>query len=199
MTLLDPVVAGSEIVNTPVEPEPAVRTREIHVELIGARLRADGDLDIGAYARLSDYLERVEGFCTLRHARAKGLAVSGGNGKHELHVKLDQIAVIAQSQLESRPTGAGQVVKKLSHPLVIVTSAHVVSGTAHVHVEASLDAFLEAAYSAFIPLTDVQVRSLSGQPVGRYPFALVQRRHIVAVTEQPDDAEGSALERDVEP
>jgi uncharacterized protein DUF6812 len=78
--------------------------------------------------------------------------------------------------------GVGRRVDKERRRLVISTAAHMVYGDAHVHQEASMTAFLDATDPHFIPMTDVRVRWLTDRRLaGRFPFALVQRDHILGV------------------
>jgi len=83
---------------------------------------------------------------------------------------------------ERENPAAGRVVEKQERRLVISTAAHIVSGFAHLHAETSMMAFLDATDPRFIPLTDVRVRWLADRRLaGRFPFALIQRDHIVGV------------------
>ena len=161
-----------------------VRGGQVRVELIRTELRAEGILDTGPFARLSDYVNSLSGFCHLREARVRTGTSDAGAGRLDLHIKLDEIALIAQTRIPLRPVAADHFVPKSTHRLLFVTPALLVTGLAYLHVQASLDAFIDASDPAFIPLTQVRVRRLSGDPVGTYPFALLQRRHIVGVAEE---------------
>ena len=161
-----------------------VRGGQVRVELIRSELRADGVLDTGSFARLSDYVNSLSGFCHLREARVRTATGDTGAGRLDLHIKLDEIALIAQTRIPLRPVAADHFVPKSTHRLLFVTPALLVTGLAYLHAQASLDAFIDASDPAFIPLTQVRVRRLSGEPVGTYPFALLQRRHIVGVAEE---------------
>ncbi|MFI5261537.1 MAG: hypothetical protein ACHQZR_03160 [Candidatus Limnocylindrales bacterium] len=78
--------------------------------------------------------------------------------------------------------GAGGRVDKERRRIVISTAAHIIYGFAHIHQEASMMAYLDASDPHFIPMTDVRVRWLADRRLaGRYPFALIQRIHIVGV------------------
>jgi hypothetical protein len=54
----------------------------------------------------------------------------------------------------------------------------------HIPRGAELARYIESSEPLFIPMTDVRTRSLADRRiVSRYPFALLNRRHMVAATE----------------
>ncbi len=165
-----------------VATRPGSRMR---VEVIRSGLRAEGYLDTAQFPRLSDYVNNtLGGFCRLQDATLHAGAGSQDETGLDLHVKLDEIVLIAQTRLQPRPIAPEQVVPKTARRLLFITPALRVSGMAYLHVQGSLDGFLESSDPPFIPLTHVHVRWHSGHQVGHYPFALLQRRHIVGVAVQ---------------
>ncbi len=154
------------------------------VELVGSHLRAAGSVDLGNFHRLSDYVNFLTGFFTIRDVTL--LSRLGEPTRltfPDLRVRLDEIAIIGQPDPESQGGDAPDgVIFKQRRRLVVTTAAHIIYGFAYLHEEASLTAFVDATEPRFIPLVNVRVRWLADRRLaGRFPFALVQRSHIVAV------------------
>ncbi len=94
----------------------------------------------------------------------------------------DVSSTVFTNRPEREDPGAGEPVDKERRRLVISTDAHIIYGSAHLHHEASMIAFLDATDPHFIPMTNVRVRWLADRRLaGRFPFVLVQRDHIVGV------------------
>jgi len=76
---------------------------------------------------------------------------------------------------------------------VIVTPGHALTGNIFVATDAEVAAFMQSPDPAFIPMTNVRARSLADRRiVTGYPFALLNRRHIVAATETPESMRADA-------
>ena len=159
------------------------------VELIGKDLRLAGRVENGHFARLSDLVNSRDGF-QLRDAVVRSKAGKEiGLGFPELYVRLDDVSIVGQMRSPAQPDGPRIRIPKEPHLLIVMTVAHLVYGSAHVHPEASVASFLEADEPRFLPMTGVSVRWLGdGGIAARYPFALVQRRHIIGVATQIDGA-----------
>jgi hypothetical protein len=159
--------------------------REQHLELIGNRLRASGMAQLGRFRRVTDYVNFLEGFFTLRDVVL--LDRAGGPTRitmPELRMKLDDVGIIAQreAQAPAAPTEAGVLLEKVSQRLVIMTRAHLVAGDVFIHSDSSLLHFVDSNDPKFIPMSDVSVRWLDDHELaGRFPFALVQRTQILGV------------------
>ena len=157
---------------------------EAKLELIGERLRAQGVADLGRFRRLTDYVNMLQGFFTLRDVIL--LSRSGAATRlamPELRVRLDDVAILAQRQTEGPQRDEGAVVlEKVRQHLVLMTPAHLVSGDVHVHAGGSLLHFVDSTDPRFIPMSDVRVRWLDDRTrVGHFEFALVHRAKIVGV------------------
>ena len=154
------------------------------VELVGSHLRAAGSVDLGNFHRLSDYVNFLSGFFTIRDVTL--LSRIGEPTRltfPDLRVRLDEIAIVGQPDPEAPSDDPEDgLIFKQRRRLVVTTAAHIVYGYAYLHEEASLTAFVDATEPRFIPLVDVRVRWLADRRLaGRFPVALVQRAHIVAV------------------
>lgn len=183
------------------------------VELMGTQLRTVGTVDIGRFARLSDYVIHLDGFFTLLDVV---LLTRTGEPTRitlpELRVRFDEIAIVGQKEAERRPMAPERFIPKKPRRLLVMTSAHIIYGNAYLHEQASVAAFVDATDPAFMPMTNVRVRWLADRRLaGRYPFAMIHRTHIIGVAtdvsggigllkgRSADDALDSALEAIVKP
>ena len=92
------------------------------------------------------------------------------------------IGLVVNPDLES--SSSDLRIAKAARGLVVVTPGHTLTGEVYLTPDAQLSVFIESSDPAFIPMTDVRARSLADRRViSRYPFALLNRRHIVAATE----------------
>jgi len=156
--------------------------RRPEVELIGKDLRVCGQVATGRFARLSDLVNTLDGFQLHEAVVMTKLGKDIGLGFPELYVRLDDVSIVGQVGSPPAPDDARIRIPKEPHLLIVMTVAHLVYGSAHVHPEASLASFLAADEPRFIPMTRVSVRWLGdGGVAARYPFALVQRRHVIGV------------------
>ena len=159
--------------------------REEYVELIGDRLRASGVARLGRFSRVTDYVNFLEGFFTLRDVTLLDRAGEPTRlTMPELRLRLDDVGIIGQrdAQAPAPPAEAGMLVEKVTQRLVLMTPSHLVSGDVHVHAGGTLLHFVDSNDPKFIPMSDVSVRWLDDHELaGRFPFALVQRRQIVGV------------------
>lgn len=155
----------------------------LQVDLVGMQLRATGLVDLGHFERLSDYVNLLEGFCQLREVTI--LTRSGVPTLvtlANLRLRLDDVMLVGQRSTEPRSSAPPQIVVKRPRRLIVMTAAHLVSGTAYLHEEASMQAFIDGDDPRFIPMTDVRVRWLADRRLtGRFAFALIQRSHVVGV------------------
>ena len=158
--------------------------REQYLELIGDRLRASGVADLGRFRRVTDYVNMLQGFFTLRDVTL--LTRSGAQTRltmPELRVRLDDVAIVAERRAEQGvAVDRDVVVEKVQQRLVLMTPAHIVAGDVHVHAGGSLLHFVDSTDPRFIPMSDVRIRWLDDRAlVGHFPFALVHRTKILGV------------------
>ena len=178
-----------ELLDGPLQPmisQPA-QGASIEIELIGPHLRVAGVVSIGFHRRLSDFVNNHQGLLELRDA-----TVLRRNGEPtrvttpNIWVSPDEVTLIGQA-LEDRvdDEGGGEMrIEKQVHTLIAVTPGHTLTGNVHIPRGAELARYIESSEPLFIPMTDVRTRSLADRRiVSRYPFALLNRRHMVAATE----------------
>lgn len=176
-------------------PVPARPTAEgLPLELVGQHLRLSGTVTIGFHRRLSDFVNASEGLIQLRDVTV--LRRNGDPTKvtsPTIWVNPDEVTLIGQAtDVQERETPEMDYMEKHPFHLIVVTPGHTLTGDVHLSPEAILSAFLESRSPVWIPMTDVQTRSLADRRViSRYGFALVNRRHLVAATElQPEMMRG---------
>jgi hypothetical protein len=152
------------------------------VQLIGTHLRAEGSVDLGQFARLSDYVNLLEGFFTIHDVVL--LSRLGGPTRitfPDFRVRLDDIAIVGQA-VDEHVHSDDRMIHKQRRRLVLTTGAHIIYGYAHMHEEAALTAFVDSTDPQFMPMTNVRVRWLADRRLaGRFPFALIHRRAIIGV------------------
>ena len=158
----------------------------VQVELVGPYLRMLGGLNIGQFRRVSDFLNSNEGLLPILQA-----TVLRRNGE-PTRVRAEGIWVAVQEMtlvgLHDAPApqsaDPGLQVAKVAVPLIVVTPGHTLTGEIYIPAEADLGVFILSPSPIFIAMTDVRTRSLADRRiVSKFPFALLNRRHIVAATQ----------------
>ena len=162
------------------------------VELIGPHLRLRGTLGLGYHRRLTDVLNSQSGM--LRITDAIVLRRNGDATRVSLPdlwiapPEVTLIADIESADQESSPGSPDLVIKKVPVRLILVTPGHTINGTVFTPEGAQLSVFVESPDPAFVPMTDVDTRSLADRRVrAHYTFAALNRRHIVAASAMPED------------
>ena len=169
----------------------------VDVELVGPHLRIAGTVGIGHFRRLSDFFNHHEGLIELRDATV--LRRNGDPTKvttRSIWISPLEVTLIGQPSVSPHDGGAPEFfVPKVPIKMIIVTPGHTMTGEVYIPADALLSIFIESSDPAFIPMTDVRTRSLADRRViSRYPFALLNRRHMVALTElQPGMAPGRTV------
>ena len=168
----------------------------IEVELVGPHLRVAGSISLGRFRRLSDVLNHHEGLLLLhdatilrRNGTATRVTTPGiwvrrwlGSLWRNQAIEVTLVGQPNPDQLGGTPPEF-RIVKE-QRELIVVTPGHTLTGQVYIPQGAELAVFIESADPAYIPVTDVATRSLADRRIiTRYPFALLNRRHIVAATE----------------
>lgn len=159
----------------------------VEIELVGPHLRVAGTMTIGQHRRLSDFVNHHHGLLEIQGAtvlRRNGDATRVTTPR--IWSSPAEVTLIGQTTVEDF---AGEVppefrIPKVAHTLVVVTPGHTLTGNVHIPAGAELTGFIESNDPPFIPMTDVRTRSLADRRIiARYPFAVLNRRHMVAATE----------------
>jgi hypothetical protein len=169
----------------PAPDEDDNRSAGRRVEILGPHLRITGRLELGNYHRVTDLVN--SGISWLR-VREPQVLLRGGESANlevgDLWVSLNEMTVLAETEPPHEPRGGHEVfINKTSTALAIVTPGHTLTGCIYAPPEASLEVFLHSPEPAFLPMTDVGVRSMIDREVeAEYAFALVNRRHVIAAS-----------------
>lgn len=160
----------------------------VSVELVGPHLRLCGKIVIGSFQRLSDFLNHhQDGLITLSDATV--LRRNGDATRVKvpsIWASLADVTLVAELVTEQKSATPDFFRPKDRAPLLVVTPGHTMTGEVHVIPGAELSLFVESADPQFLPMTDVRTRSLADRRVTqRYPFALLNRHHIVATAALP--------------
>jgi len=179
----EPLLFGQGNAGRDREPETEPVPVRLRVELMGTHLRAGGTVDLGHHRRLSDYVNHLDGFFSIHEVvLLSRLGATTRIALPDLRVRLDEIGLVGQREAQAVPTSLDHYVPKQPRRLVVMTAAHIIYGNAYLHEEASLTMFIDATDPRFLPMTNVRVRWLADRRLaGRYPFALLQRSHIIGV------------------
>lgn len=165
--------------------EPRAGPEGLRIEIVGPHLRVAGTVQLGHHRRLSDFINNHQGLIDLQQA-----TVLRRNGDPtrvyapHIWINLDDVSLVG-SLTDDRPAEPLPTMRldKSSHPIIVVTQGHTLTGEVHLAPEAVLAVFIESNDPAFVPMTEVRTRSLADRRVVcRYAFALLNRRHIVAAT-----------------
>jgi hypothetical protein len=164
------------------------------IEILGPHLRVSGTLPLGRFKRISDLVNRGQGYVLLRQAR---LLRRNGEPTNlelaELLVNRDEITFIGQREssgpsAEAAPTGFDAFdrpsIQKVSRRFVIFTPGHTITGDIHVYHEMTLAMFLDASDPRFVAMTIVRARSLADRSViSHFDLLVVNKTQITAAAE----------------
>jgi hypothetical protein len=163
------------------------------VELIGMHLRVAGAVDTGEFSRLSDIVNLRESVELTDAVLLAGLGQETRIVFPELRVRLADISIIGQREGTPPAANGHHRIPMARRHLAVMTVAHMIYGWAYLHPEATLAAFVDSVDQRFMPMTDVHVRWLPDRRLAaRYPFALVQRSHVIGVANEAPIRPGEA-------
>jgi hypothetical protein len=154
------------------------------VEIIGVHLRVSGEMLLGGFSRLSDFVSlQTNGSVTLRDVtllNRRGMPTA--DQLRELAIRVSDVTLIAQRYAPRPEARAEEVrVEKERHRILAVTAGHVVEATVSLYPGADLMRYLELRDPPFLPLVDARVRWLADRRLKtRYEFVLLNRTHVVA-------------------
>ena len=197
---IDPVW-GSGSLNDPLQDPWLTGSSEAtdqgvlaEIGLYGEGFQISGQVSMGSFERLSDWLAVQSGFMRLSnvvqslHGRDDG---SSGNSSGRLWARLDQIVLVTQrANGQGNRTGA-MVVPKTALKVLVVAAGYRLRGSIHVHRNGSIEQFLESVDPQFLPMTDLRVDWLGNPAIAsHFPFGLVSRRHIITLM-QDESTQGA--------
>ena len=171
----------------------------VGVEVLGDGFGISGELRIGQFDRLSDWLNMRSGFIQISDARQLHFGRKSARGPDQppgtLWVRLEQIVLVAERSPVRRERPGAPTVAKQQRQVAIVTPGYTVRGSVHVHADGSMTHFLESPDPHFLPMTDLTVHWLSdASAIARFPFAMVNRHQLVTVMDESTLEAGKTAE-----
>jgi len=175
------VVAAAPHVSTLATP--------VRVELVGQHMRVTGTFDIGRFSRLSDFMNHHVGMLALHD-----VTILRRNGEPtkvtaaRIWVSPEEVTIFGQLEAAVAVADSRESrIPKITHAMIYVTPGHTLTGELYGPDGGDLASLVESTDPVFVPLTDVRTRSLADRRIiSRYPFALLNRRHVVAASEMAE-------------
>ena len=166
------------------------------IELIGPGTRLRGTVNLGPYVRLSDLLNFHDQ--VLQVADATVLDPTGkemGDAVPSLDVRLGQISLVVDHSGYVPPIPTEELgIQKVSHRLLAVTEAQLITGTFFIHPSAEPSPYLLAFEPKWIPITGLRVRSLIVPSVEfEADFAVLNRAAVTATTVVDEASQGGEV------
>jgi hypothetical protein len=191
---------------TPIE-DPSVESNEfsfqagsqggasLAIELIGPGTRIRGTVRLGSYVRLSDLLNFHDQ--VLQVADATVLDPTGKEiteAVPALDVRLAQISLVVDYSGYVPPIPTEELgIPKVSHRLMAVTEAQLITGTFFIHPSAEPSPYLLAFEPRWIPITRLRVRSLIVPSVQfDADFGVLNRAAVTATTVRDEPGQAGA-------
>jgi hypothetical protein len=167
------------------------------VEIYGTGFQITGQVRMGHFDRLSDWMNAQSGFVRVLDASHVYLGHDQTPESERdigvLWIRVDQITLVAERARPQQQRPPAMVVQKVRHKVSIVAPGYNLRGSVHVHAASSMKQFLEMAEPRFMPLTDVTVRWLDNPRLAaRFPFAVVNREQLITVLDEPTSPTGEA-------
>lgn len=151
------------------------------IELISAHARIGGSVSLGAYTRLSDLLNFHDEILTVQDGKvldASGAATE--DEAAELDIRLNHLTMVVDRS-DYVPPPDSEAIEKRPYRLVAVTQGHVMTGTFFIYPDAEPVAYLRAHEPHWVPIAEVDVRSLVDRRIKfSARFAVLNRRAVVA-------------------
>ncbi len=155
---------------------------QIDIELVASNARIGGSINLGAYSRLSDLLNFHDDILTVAAGVIMGPAGErSGNAGLPLDVRLSELTLVVDRSDYVPPTDPDQVIEKREHKMLVVTDAYLITATFFIYAGAEPVPYLRAAEPRWIPISDVNVRSLTNREIEfEAKFAVLHRKSFLA-------------------
>ena len=155
---------------------------QLEIELVSSNARIGGSVNLGAYSRLSDLLNFHDEILTVAAgAIMNTLGVRSADAGLPLDVRLNELTLVLDRSDYVPPPDTEQMVEKREHKMLAVTDAYVITATFFIYAGAEPVPYLRATEPRWIPITDVNVRSLVDREVEfEAKFAVLHRKPLLA-------------------
>jgi hypothetical protein len=157
---------------------------QLEIELVSSNARIGGTVNLGAYARLSDLLNFHDEILTVAAGAVMNqLGVRSAEMGLPLDVRLTELTLVLDRSDYVPPADSDQMVEKREHKMLAVTDAYVITANFFIYAGAEAVPYLRAQEPRWIPITDVNVRSLVDREVEfEAKFAVLHRKPLLAWT-----------------
>jgi hypothetical protein len=157
---------------------------QLEIELVSSNARILGSINLGSYSRLSDLLNFHDEILTVAAgAVLNPLGVRSADAGLPLDIRLNELTLVIDRSNYVPPPDAEQMVEKREHKMLVVTDAYVITATFFIYAGAEAGPYLRANEPRWIPITDVNVRSLTDREIEfEAQFAVLQRKPILATS-----------------
>jgi hypothetical protein len=155
---------------------------QLEIELVSSNARIGGSINLGAYARLSDLLNFHDEILTIAAGAVMNtLGVRSADAGLPLDVRLNELTLVLDRSDYVPPPDTEQMVEKREHKMLAVTDAYVITATFFIYAGAEAVPYLRATEPRWIPITDVNVRSLTDRDIEiESKFAVLHRKPLLA-------------------
>lgn len=155
---------------------------QLEIELVSSNARIIGSVNLGAYARLSDLLNFHDDILTVTEGTVlTAIGVRSADAAPELDVRLTELTLVIDRSNYVPPPDTEQMVEKREHRMLCITDAYVITATFFIYAGAEAVPYLRASEPRWIPITDVNVRSLVDREVEfEAKFGVLHRKPLLA-------------------
>jgi len=155
---------------------------QLELELVSSNARIGGSINLGAYSRLSDLLNFHDEILTVAAGAVMNpLGVRSGDAGLPLDIRLTELTMVIDRSEYAPPPDAEQMIEKREHKMLAVTDAYVITATFFIYAGAEATPYLRANEPRWIPITDVNIRSLTDRNIEfEAKFAVLHRKPLLA-------------------
>lgn len=150
------------------------------IELVSSHARIGGSVNLGAYTRLPDLLNFHDEILTVKDAKVLNRSgIATADGAADLDIRLETVTIVVDHS-DYVPPPDSETVEKRAHRMLVVTEAHVITGTFFIYPGAEAVAYLRAKEPHWVPVADVRIRSLVDRRIKfSARFAVLNRGSVV--------------------
>jgi len=154
---------------------------QLELELVSSNARIGGSINLGAYSRLSDLLNFHDDILTVEAGAVMNALGVRSDAGLPLDVRLTELTLVIDRSNYVPPPDEDQVIEKREHKMLVVTDAYVITATFFIYAGAEAIPYLRAAEPRWIPITDVNIRSLTDRSIEfEAKFAVLHRKPLLA-------------------
>jgi hypothetical protein len=154
---------------------------QLELELVSSNARIGGSINLGAYSRLSDLLNFHDEILTVEAGAVMNPLGVRSDAGLPLDVRLAELTLVIDRSNYVPPPDAEQMVEKREHKMLAVTDAYVITATFFIYAGAEATPYLRANEPRWVPITDVNIRSLTDRNIEfEAKFAVLHRKPLLA-------------------